>query len=70
MPAVAGDGISFTVTALERSGTPLPLPIPVPSCTRALPNLPFGVTPRTATATSSALEVAFAASDVTFSAVG
>jgi len=70
VPTVAGDGINFTVTALERSGAPQPLPVPVPSCTRALPDLPFGVTPRTASATSGALEVGFAASDVTFSAIG
>jgi hypothetical protein len=69
-PAVAGAGIIFTVSALERAGAPAPLPVPAPSCTRALPGLPFGVTPRSATATSGALVIAFAASNVTFSAIG
>jgi hypothetical protein len=70
VPAVAGDDLTFTVTALERAGSAQRLPVPAPSCTRALPNLPFGATPRSATVTSGALELAFAASNVTFSAIG
>jgi hypothetical protein len=70
VPGVAGDGITFTVTALEHSGAPLRLPVPAPTCSRALPDLPFGAMLRSATATSGVLNLTFAASDVTFSAIG
>jgi len=70
LPGVAGNGVTFTVDSLVRNGTALPLPGPAPRCARALPDLPFGATLRSATASAGTLDLAFSASNVTFSAIG
>jgi len=73
-PAAAPTEVSFTVIGLSRGGAPVAsaaiAPAPGSRCARSLPNLPFGVSLRSATAASGALELSFVGSNASFSALG
>jgi len=74
-PAASGGGISFVLSALERgavaaSPAALALARARTRCTRALPNLPFGVRLLSASALTGRLELSFAGQNASFSAIG
>ena len=74
-PAAVATQVSFVLIGAQRDGVPiasaaLASAAVLAGCARSLPNLPFGISLRSATAAQGALWLAFAGRGVSFSAIG
>lgn len=74
-PAVAGNSIEFALSGYERAGAPVPATELASAqtrarCSRALANLPFGISLDSATARSGGLDLGFHGANASFSAIG